>query len=199
MNTMPTDCVQYMYDNNGSNKPNKFGMDIAHSDPLTLGVKIPDGKLQNPIGEFNTYLILNTTPGINTCDQKPDLEWDLRGSTNDYCSNNRWAAAKKACIDAGYELPDADTLAKLACRVRGEKTYSAYDCTTRSTVNCDVSIIDTTLKTKLAEKSSSTGYFWSSIPCSSYSALYVHFSNGGIGGYRVNGGSDYRIMCLGKY
>ena len=54
------------------------------------------------------------TTAINTCDGSADLEYDDRGSTNNYCSNNHWAGAKKACADNEMRLPTSQELADVA-------------------------------------------------------------------------------------
>ena len=46
-----------------------------------------------------------TPPAINTCNGSPDIAWDLHGSANPYCGNNRWAGAKKACVAQSMRLP----------------------------------------------------------------------------------------------
>ncbi len=194
MRQLPTDCLQYMYDINGTRIPNKFDKDLYHSEPLALGVRIPDGTLLNPIGEYKTYLILGEAPVINTCNQSPDLKWDPRGSTNSGCSGNKWAGAKKLCAEVGYELPDADTVGKLSCRVRGASTYSAWGVTK----SCDVSIQDTALLAKYTEKVPS--WVWTSSPVPNDGTVQVYnLGNARVGNVFLSGFNNrMETLCLGK-
>ena len=196
MKSIPTSCIQYMYDRNGTNNPNKLGTDIEHSANIGIAAagdssKVePDGTLATPIGSYTTYLILDqdyqggdgVENGLDTC---TDTTWDERGSSNSWCSNNRWAAAKKACSDAGYELPSKEDLQELYCRAKGTKN-SYYSCSNTT--------LDSNLATKVAEKSSMSGRFWSSSPDGSYCAYGVGFGIGNEGSYGVN--YNYRVVCL---
>jgi len=200
MRSLPTSCIQYMYDRNGSNNPNKLGTDIIHSANLGLattssgGSKVePDGTLAKPTGSYTTYLILNydyqggddSENGLDTC---TDTTWDSRGSNNSQCSDNRWAAARKACDDAGYDLPTKEQLQELYCRAKGKSAYG-YSCSTTT--------LDNTLATKIAEKSDlGYGGFWSSSPYGSDGAYLVNFRSGRANNYTVN--YSYRVVCLGN-
>ncbi len=199
MNNIPTDCIQYIYDNNGANNPNKFDVDIAHSEPLALGIKVPDGTLEKgtAFDGYKTYLIFgdNIPAAINTCDGKPDYKWDTKGSQNGVCSTNYWAAAKKACAEAGYELPHKDTLAKLACRVHGRTNYSDYG----TSKTCDTTKTDTTLIKALRVKKpniTSNTNFWSSTPNSQNAAWQQALMYGTTTKNAVYGG--FSFVCLGK-
>jgi len=199
MKSIPTSCIQYMYDRNGTNNPNKLGTDIEHSANIGIASagsasKVePDGTLDIPIGSYTTYLILDqdyqggdgSENGLDTC---TDTTWDERGSNNPQCSNNRWAAAKKACADAGYELPSKEDLQELYCRAVGTSAYN-YSCSTTT--------LDSTLATKIAEKSSMYYPFWSSSPNGSELVYGVYFDNGSADGYFVDS-NGFRVVCLGN-
>ncbi len=194
MRSLPTDCVQYMYDINGSRTPNKMGADIQVSEGMSFGIKLADGRLQDPIGEYTTYWIPDSIPAaINTCDRSPDLKWDTRGSSNGSCATNYWAAAKKACAMAGYELPDIDTLGQLLpCRAGGMSIYKG-----RASGNCDAGISkDTTLLAKLAEKSSTNKNHWSA-SLDPNDPLIAVPNTTFIDYARVTNGNIYTV-CLGK-
>ena len=126
MRGIPTGCVQYMYDNNGSNIPNRLGSsyDIQSSNLVKMRSKRPaDGTLASAVDGYTTYLILNYEhtggnkygDGINTCDKKDEPG----GGGDSYCSNNRWAAANQACADAGYDLPTKEQLLAIRYRANG--------------------------------------------------------------------------------
>jgi len=203
MRSLPTSCIQYMYDRNGSNNPNKLGTDIIHSASIALysGKAAPDGRLAVPIGSYTTYLILGRQyqggdgieNGLDTC---TDTTWDERGSSNSWCSNNRWAAAKKACSDAGYNLPTPSELGKLNCRLGGRIVYHDCDSGNCTAKVCDTYIKDTSLATAIAGKSSPAGDYWSSLPSGSRDAYYVDFHSLAVKVDYV--GDYYSVVCLGN-
>ncbi len=204
MQAIPTNCVQYMYDRNGSNNPNKLDKDIVYSSGMGIAAiaadggdsKVdPDGTLVNPIGEYKTYYF--PTPSIpapiNTCDDTTTP--GMGGGDPTYCSNNYWAGAKKACADAGYELPDADTLGKLSCRITCATSYYPYGSS--SSLSCDAATKDTALIAKLDEKSDSSGYFWAEAVSDELNYAYiVVLYNNATDSARVY--MDLFTICLGK-
>ena len=196
MRAIPTSCVQYIYDNNGSNIPNKMDSDLVSSDKIAIGVTMPDGTLQNPIGDYKTYYIFDSYPAaINTCKGQPDHVWDDRtDAQNTRCSNNIWAAAKKACAYKGFELPSYQDLAKVYCRTKG--TSAGQNFVDGGTLSCDTTNLDQALAIKGVEKTSLTGYFWSSSPYGSYNACIVDFTYGHATYGSVS--TYYPVLCLGK-
>ena len=191
MRGIPTSCVQYMYDNNGSNIPNRLGgsYDIQSSGLVKIdsGKRPADGTLASAIDGYKTYLILNydhtggtsSGNGINTCDKKDEPG----GGGDSYCSNNRWAAAVEACKAAGYDLPTKEQLQELYCRVNG-KSNPYYSCSSTAK--------DYTLATKVVTSNN----FFSSSPDGSDYAYSVNFYSGYASFGNVS--SSARVLCLGK-
>ncbi len=156
MQAIPTNCVQYMYDRNGSNNPNKLGKDIVHSLDMGIGAiassggssKVePTGTLQDPIGSYTTYLVLGNDyldaegKGLNTCDK---IGQEGMGDEVS-CQDNKWAAAKKACEDAGYELPSLDMLPEIYCRIKGPDASYVYSSNSSDYYSCYRNNLDNTL------------------------------------------------------
>jgi len=219
MRSIPTSCIQYMYDRNGANNPNKLGTDIIHSTNLGLATTssegstvTPDGTLAVPIGSYTTYLILNhqyqggqsySEQGLNTCTGSEDASWDGRGDYDNSCSNNKWAAAKKACSDAGYELPDADSLAKIGCRVKGVSRYQYQYNPVKNKYefrDCDTSDKDNNLAEAFAQKVSSI-YLWSSTPQGTttyyaYALLWNSSVETTLTAHRNGTSNNYAVVCL---
>lgn len=201
LQSIPTSCVQYMYDRNGSNNPNKLGTDLEQS--TDIGIKSskvePDGTLNIPIGNYTTYLILNRKyQGINTCEGSEYHDLDPRpDSKNTYCTNNKWAGAKKACADAGFVLPDMNSMGKLYCRAKGTSGYYDYMNNNRR-ISCDTSKIDSTLVTKLTEKNASlTGEYHTSTTNSGGYAYILNFYNGDLRPYAHFASFSESVVCLG--
>ena len=201
MRAIPTSCIQYMYDRNGSNNPNKLGTDIVHS--VDIGVATtggsskvePDGIFDTPISAggktYTKYYIAYPTKSednlnINTCDNITGL--GMGGGDSTYCEKNYWAGAVQACKDSGYELPTIEALQEMYCRLKG---------TSNTNYSCSSFTKDLGLESAFTAKGASlTGALWSSMPDGSNKAYSVHFSSG-------YAGSDYtddrnRVVCLGN-
>ncbi len=188
MREIPQDCIQYMYDINGSRTPNKLSADIQTSNGLSFGLKKSDGTLLEPIGDYTTYLVIGEVSSINTCAQSQDLKWDTRGSNNSQCANNNWAAAKKACALVGYTLPTKDELLTLRKMMLGKDSYT----------------LDSNLQFKMNEKSFATFPFWASEFNGSNDGCAIRFSSGETICTRGVGTTDgilvqkRQVVCLGN-
>ncbi len=120
MRAIPTSCISYMYDRNGSNNPNKLGNDIAYSGIGLSGLKavlggvkimtdafrIPTGlslsECQAEMAKADEYKAINSKVYIKYC--------------QDFSSNggDRWAYAMKYCKEQGYHLPTEQQLVDMA-------------------------------------------------------------------------------------
>ena len=101
-------CMSMLIDVNGKKGPNRVGDDIQLKNAT---ISTCDMKFQDKcIAASDIYPI---TP-INTCDGSPDLDYDDRGSKNDYCATNYWAGAKKTCVKNDMHLSTLQELADVA-------------------------------------------------------------------------------------
>ncbi len=105
-------CLGFMVDVNGKKGPNRVGDDIALKGQISLST------CDNPIGDmcWSTDFAANTA--INTCGP---------GDSNNYCSTNYWAGAKKACSDMGMELPTRAQLVQLANELYVDSSGNAVE------------------------------------------------------------------------
>ena len=108
-------CMSMLIDVNGKKGPNRVGDDIELKNAT---ISTCDMKFQDKCIMASDLTI---TP-INTCDGSADLDYDDRGSTNNYCSNNYWAGAKKACGD-DMRLPTMQELADVATYIYKQEIY----------------------------------------------------------------------------
>jgi prepilin-type N-terminal cleavage/methylation domain-containing protein len=89
MRNIPTSCVQYMYDNNGSNNPNKFGSDLVNSEGIVIGKLMPKAILGG------VKIMTNAFNG--------------KAKNGDY-----WLGAKEYCESEGWKLPTSQQLVDIA-------------------------------------------------------------------------------------
>ncbi|MDR1326979.1 MAG: type II secretion system GspH family protein, partial [Heliobacteriaceae bacterium] len=80
-----TSCLSLVYDINGKAKPNKIGKDV-----YTLNANIFNTCSGIKVGTLCVSSSNESYSSINTCDGSPDLSYDTTGSSNAYCSENRW-------------------------------------------------------------------------------------------------------------
>ena len=187
-------CMAYMVDVNGKKGPNRVGKDIE----LSSGVAF--STCDNPIGDmcWSTEFAANTA--INTCSDgtEEDKAYDPTGDSNDYCSTNYWAGAKKACDQKGMELPTRAQLAQLA----SELYVNSSD---GSAVTIGANEDKTGLKVKEAYQENPPikydGYnYWSSEENGANGAygrvFYTSYTGGGDGYWNLKYNSYSRAICV---
>ena len=175
-------CMSMLIDVNGKKGPNRVGDDIELKNAT---ISTCDMKFQDKcIAASDIYPI---TP-INTCDGSSDLQYDDRGSANDYCGGNYWAGAKKACGD-DMRLPTIQELADVATYIYKQESNPIGVREDRSNITLD--------SERAAELNWSTWTYWSSEPNGNGSAYLRYFYSS-----RSNWGSDgvnltnFRARCF---
>ncbi len=135
--------------------------------------------------------------GLNTCDKVGQK--GMGDETT--CQDNKWAAAKKACEDAGYELPRSGSrglpATEMYCRAKGISFYTGYNNNSGwYTRDCNISTKDIHLATKIEEKSDINGYFWSD-NCNTINCSSMRYKNG-YGMWAAVNNSVRKVICVGK-
>ncbi|MDD3437084.1 MAG: hypothetical protein PHC64_08050, partial [Candidatus Gastranaerophilales bacterium] len=158
-----TACVAIVYDINGNQKPNEVGKDIGELNAV-LG--------DDDCVQVGSMCVSKANVSYSAIDTTTDKTYDSStcGSTpdNPYCANNRWAGAKKACVDLGMHLPSDAELT------------SIYTTTTKNF----------SIKSLL----NMTYNYWSSSGYDSYRAWKRRFDNG-VHNY-LEKGSTISVRCV---
>ena len=161
-------CMSMLIDVNGKKGPNRVGDDIQLKNAT---ISTCDMKFQDKcIAASDIYPI---TP-INTCEGSPDRDYDDRDMSTTYCSNNRWAGAKKACAANGMRLPTGQELADVATYIYKQEESPIQWNEDRSGITPDSDRV-----TELNWSTNGRNWnYWSSEPHRSYSAYgrYFHSS-----------------------
>ena len=156
-------CMSMLIDVNGKKGPNRVGDDIQLKNAT---ISTCDMKFQDKcIAASDIY----PTTAINTCDGSPDLQYDDRGSTNDVCSNNHWAGAKKACAEIGMHLSTSQELADVATYIYKQGNPIQWNESRYSIT------LDADRAAELNWSAKSNWCYWSSEPASSWGAHGRYF------------------------
>lgn len=103
-----TDPIDFVMDVNGFRGPNSETRDGKYHDIRSFKVaKFSEGCSGIEVDGIGCVYVLPSYSAIDTCNDKT---YDSNGTNNLFCSNNRWAGAKKACQDIGMSLPSSGTL-----------------------------------------------------------------------------------------
>ena len=179
-------CMSMLIDVNGKKGPNRVGDDIQLKNAT---ISTCDMKFQDKcIAASDIYPI---TP-INTCDGSADLEWDDRGSTNRYCTNNYWAGGKKACAANDMRVPTMQELADVATYI-----YRQEDTPIGRVEKRDNLVVDSTRVSQL--NWSINEYYWSSEPYdSSYAYRRRYNPDSSYSDQRSMSYWAFRVRCFGN-
>lgn len=209
MRGIPTSCIQYMYDKNGSTSPNKLGssFDIQHSPLIGIASTAsedgggdssiePDGVLDYPISAggktYTKYYFYPEYPILNTCDKVGEPGMGNSGM----CQHNYWAAAVETCKALGedYELPPKQVLQELYCRLKG------YDTHRNAYYRCSIKTKDSNLESVFNAKGALSygGPYWSSSADSQNYAWYVTFKDSDGRDTDTNPNNNLGAICLSK-
>ncbi|MBQ8459551.1 prepilin-type N-terminal cleavage/methylation domain-containing protein [bacterium] len=164
--TSVTDPIDFVMDVNGFRGPNSETRDGKYNDIRSFKVaKFSEGCAGIEVDGIGCVYVLPSFSAIDTCSDKT---YDSNGTSNSYCSNNRWAGAKKACSDIGMSLPGTGTLQAIYNKSKSDPSLGLP----------------------------TSGYFWSSaeiIANYAYAVnLYNGYTNGSIKYYSGFGG-----LCIG--
>jgi len=184
--SIPTACIDGLYDNNGSRPQNKFGKDV-----LAFGnAKIGTSCLAEPGG-----VCISSAPVVPTPMSKSDCETEGKtkyGINACYHDQDYWAGAMKMCKDQGGRLPTDAELTQLA--------QYLYNDSSISTSYKDGLSLDTN---KLPESFADLGFswytLWSGSEDSAYNAYGRYFYSSYTGrpiGTRKS--SSIRAVCVGE-
>ena len=140
-------AIDFVMDVNGAKGPNSETINGKYHDIRSFnGAQFAKGMVCDfEVGNLCVKNLETTYSCINTCS---DTTWDSNGSSNEYCSKNCWAGAKKACADIDMTLASQDNLTTI---------YNAKDT---------VSGVPT------------SGWFWFSAEYDAYFAWLMSFDNG---------------------
>ena len=158
-------CMSMLIDVNGKKGPNRVGDDIQLKNAT---ISTCDMKFQDKcIAASDIYPIT----AINTCDGSSDLQYDDRGSANDYCGGNYWAGAKKACADNDMRLLTMQELADVATYIYKQEDNPIGVQEDREGITPDA--------TRASELNWSTNgwYYWSSEPFGNDQASERYFNS----------------------
>ncbi len=180
-------CMSMLIDVNGKKGPNRVGDDIQLKNAT---ISTCDMKFQDKcIAASDLY----STRSLNTCDGSPDEEWDTRGSLNEYCYDNQWAAAKKACAANDMRLPTIQELADVATYIYRQEDNPIGATESRQGVTPD--------SVRVAELNWSIGSFYrSSEPYENnyaYVRGYSSFNSNSIDSNAIYGAFDVS-RCFGN-
>jgi len=182
--SIPTACIDGLYDNNGSRTPNRYGKDIQPFALAAIGnscaVEIADLCMTapfEPTSMTKSECEANKSAlGINAC----------------YFDNDYWAGAVKACKDSGGRLPTEAELAQLASEFYGT-TIGATESKSGLSLNTSK------LPESFAGLGSSWYNLWSGSEDSAYGAFSRYFYSSVT--RRANDGrrdSYVRAVCVGE-
>ena len=175
-------CMSMLIDVNGKKGPNRVGDDIELKNAT---ISTCDMKFQDKcIAASDIY----PPEAINTCVGNGNEEYDDRGD-HVYCATNRWAGAKKACVDNEMRLPTMQELADVATYIYKQDTPIGWQ-ESRYSITPD--------SDRATELNWSIGWgYWSSEPSGSYYAYRRHFSSSNSYWYSSDVlGSGYRARCF---
>ena len=183
LKSIPTACIDGVYDNNGTRSPNKFGTDIQPLANAKIGASC--------LLEHNN-LCIATAPVVPTPITKAECEANKStyGINDCYFDPDYWAGAMKACKDQGMRLPTDAELTELAKYLYNDSSITDY----KSGLTLDTS--------KLPDSFSGLGtswyYLWSSAEYSSNYAYNRYFHTSYTSSYDNGRGSSYvRFVCVG--
>ena len=186
LKSIPTACIDGVYDNNGTRSPNKFNTDVQPLANAKIGASC--------LLEVGGKCLVSTAPVVPTPMTKADCAankstYGINGCNSD---PDYWSGAVKACKDQGMCLPTEAELTELAKYL--------YNDSSITTSNKSGLTLDTS---KLPDSFSGLGtswyYLWSSAKCSSYSAYARYFNASAT--ERANYGRNFsyiRFICVGE-
>jgi len=183
--SIPTACIDGLYDNNGSRPQNKFGKDVLAFGNAKIGTSCTA-----EVGStcFTSAPVVPTPMTKAECEaQKSTLGINACNYDNDY-----WAGAMKMCKDQGGRLPTEAELAQLASEL--------YGTTIGSTESKSGLSLDTNkLPESFAGLSSSWSFLWSGSEGSASYAYGRYFGSSTTGrSYYTRYDSDIRAVCVGE-
>ncbi len=179
-------CMSMLIDVNGKKGPNRVGDDIELKNATISTCDMKFG--EQCIAASDIYQI---TP-INTCIGSPDHDYDNRYMSTLYCSNNRWAGAKKACAENGMHLSTPQELADVATYIYKQDTpIGAQENRSGITLDAD--------RATQLNWSTNDWYYWSSEPYGTDYYAYRRSFHSSSSNWSIFGVSypDHRARCFG--
>ena len=180
---IPYQCIDGIYDNNGTRSPNKFGKDVQPIFGANLGCLL----------EVNNKCLVSTPAVVPTPLTASDCSTNKSkyGITNCRTSDDDyWGGAMKMCHDQGMRLPTDAELTSLA-------QYLYNDTSITSDFKDGLTLDATKIPEALSGLGSSWYILWSSAERSSDKAnrryFYSTYTNRGIS---VRNYSNIRAVCI---